>query len=109
MKKVDANNTQSSLMPTPCLSPTGNKPDCKEIPEASEKAKGSAVGQLRASNSKKSLKKISRENSTPATETSVSEFTLELNDFHGLNRDAATHFQPILFIYYTFFAPVEKK
>ncbi|XP_019360392.1 PREDICTED: uncharacterized protein C3orf67 homolog isoform X1 [Gavialis gangeticus] len=70
VKKVAANNTQTSLMPTPCLSPTGNKPDCKEIPEASEKVKGSAVGQLRASNSKKPHKKIARENSSPAAETS---------------------------------------
>ncbi|XP_067159521.1 protein CFAP20DC [Apteryx mantelli] len=73
MKKTDsANSLTRSLMPTPCLSPTGSKSEFfRVIPNASEKPERSegVFGQLKISVNKKSMKKISTENSGMTTET----------------------------------------
>ncbi|XP_043373880.1 protein CFAP20DC isoform X3 [Dermochelys coriacea] len=70
VKKVEPDNIPRSLMPTPCLSPTGSKPEfSKESPSTFEKKKDTSVSQLRASISKKSLKEILRENSSLKVET----------------------------------------
>uniref|UniRef100_A0A8C0J5B7 Uncharacterized protein n=1 Tax=Chelonoidis abingdonii TaxID=106734 RepID=A0A8C0J5B7_CHEAB len=64
VKKVDPDNIPRSWMPTPCLSPTGSKPEfSKESPSTSGKTKDTSLSQLRTSISKKSLKEILRENS----------------------------------------------
>uniref|UniRef100_A0A8C8SWP9 Chromosome 3 open reading frame 67 n=1 Tax=Pelusios castaneus TaxID=367368 RepID=A0A8C8SWP9_9SAUR len=70
VKKVEPDDIPASLMPTPCLSPVGSKPELsKEIPDTAEKTKDTSVRQLRASISKKSLKEIVRENSSLTAET----------------------------------------
>ncbi|XP_043406702.1 protein CFAP20DC isoform X13 [Chelonia mydas] len=70
VKKVEPDNIPRSLMPTPCLSPTGSKPEfSKESPSTFEKTKDTSVSELRASISKKSLKEILRENSSLKAET----------------------------------------
>ncbi|XP_068763292.1 protein CFAP20DC isoform X2 [Struthio camelus] len=72
MKKTDSANSQRGLMPTLCLSPTGSKSEFfRVIPSASEKPDRSegVFGQLQTSVNKKSMKKISRENSCMTTET----------------------------------------
>ncbi|XP_042700135.1 protein CFAP20DC isoform X19 [Chrysemys picta bellii] len=70
VKKVEPDNIPRSWMPTPCLSPTGSKPEfSKESPSSSEKTKDTSVSQLRASICKKSLKEILRENSSLKAET----------------------------------------
>ncbi|XP_064375166.1 protein CFAP20DC isoform X2 [Dromaius novaehollandiae] len=71
MKKTDSATSQRSLMPTPCLSPTGSKSEFfRVIPNASEKPERSegVFGQLKTSVNRKSMKKISRENSCMTTE-----------------------------------------
>ncbi|XP_062441462.1 protein CFAP20DC isoform X2 [Rhea pennata] len=73
MKKIDSANSQRSLMPTPCLSPTGSKSEFfRVIPNASEKPERSerVFGQLKTSINIKSMKKISRENLCMTAETS---------------------------------------
>ncbi|XP_032637716.1 protein CFAP20DC isoform X3 [Chelonoidis abingdonii] len=70
VKKVDPDNIPRSWMPTPCLSPTGSKPEfSKESPSTSGKTKDTSLSQLRTSISKKSLKEILRENSSLKAET----------------------------------------
>ncbi|XP_039338062.1 protein CFAP20DC isoform X7 [Mauremys reevesii] len=70
VKKVEPDNIPRSWMPTPCLSPTGSKPEIsKESPSTSEKTKDTSVSQLRTSISKKSLKEILKENSSLKAET----------------------------------------
>ncbi|XP_067397443.1 protein CFAP20DC isoform X2 [Emydura macquarii macquarii] len=70
VKKVEPDDITRSLMPTPSLSPTGSKPEfSKEIQNTPEKTKDTSVSQLRASINKKSLKEISRENSSLTAET----------------------------------------
>ncbi|XP_075370348.1 protein CFAP20DC isoform X1 [Mycteria americana] len=70
--KKDSVSSQRSLKPTLSLSPTGSKSEFfKVIPNGSEKTEryGGVSGQLKRSVSKKSLKKISRENSCLTAQT----------------------------------------
>ncbi|XP_074861465.1 protein CFAP20DC isoform X4 [Carettochelys insculpta] len=69
VEKVEAGNNPRNLMPTPCLSPVGNKPEfSKEIPNTSEKTRSTSVSQLRTSISRKSLKEILRNHSNLTAE-----------------------------------------
>ncbi|XP_019329000.1 PREDICTED: uncharacterized protein C3orf67 homolog [Aptenodytes forsteri] len=72
VRKTDSVSSQRSLKPTLSLSPTGSKSELfKVIPNGSEKNERyeGVSGQLKRSISKKSLKKISRENSCLTTQT----------------------------------------
>ncbi|XP_009961272.3 protein CFAP20DC isoform X2 [Tyto alba] len=71
VRKTDSVSSQRSLKPTLSLSPTGSKSEFfKVIPNGSEKNEKYGVsGQLNRSISKKSLKKISREDSCLTTQT----------------------------------------
>uniref|UniRef100_A0A8C0BHJ9 CFAP20 domain containing n=1 Tax=Buteo japonicus TaxID=224669 RepID=A0A8C0BHJ9_9AVES len=69
VRKPDSVSSQGSLKPTLSLSPTASKTEFfKVIPNGSERYEG-VSGQLKRSVSKKSLKKISRENSCLTTQT----------------------------------------
>ncbi|XP_009984649.1 PREDICTED: uncharacterized protein C3orf67 homolog [Tauraco erythrolophus] len=69
VRKPDSISSQRSIKPTLSLSPTGSKSVfSKIIPNGSERYEG-VSSQLKRSISKKSLKKISRENSCLTTET----------------------------------------
>ncbi|KAM6126318.1 protein CFAP20DC [Phoenicopterus ruber ruber] len=69
VRKTDSVSSQRSLKPTLSLSPTGSKSEFfKVIPNGSERYEG-VSGQLKRSVSKKSLRKISRENSSLTTQT----------------------------------------
>ncbi|XP_009468237.1 PREDICTED: uncharacterized protein C3orf67 homolog [Nipponia nippon] len=71
VRKTDSVSSQRSLKPTLSLSPTGSKSEFfKVIPNGSEKNERyeGVSGQLKRSVSKKSLKKISRENSCLTTQ-----------------------------------------
>ncbi|PKK26398.1 hypothetical protein A306_00009018 [Columba livia] len=70
--RTDSASSQKSLKPTLSLSPTGSKSEFfKAIPYGSEKTERceGVSGQLKRSVSKKSLKKVSRENSCISTQT----------------------------------------
>ncbi|KAK2529410.1 hypothetical protein Q9233_006921 [Columba guinea] len=70
--RTDSASSQRSLKPTLSLSPTGSKSEFfKAIPYGSEKTERceGVSGQLKRSVSKKSLKKVSRENSCISTQT----------------------------------------
>ncbi|KAM6386903.1 protein CFAP20DC isoform 2-T2 [Pluvialis apricaria] len=72
VRKTDSVSSQSSLKPTLSLSPTGSKSEFfKVIPNGSEKKERyeGVSDQLKRSISKKSLKKISRENPCLTTQT----------------------------------------
>ncbi|KAM6197798.1 protein CFAP20DC isoform 3-T4 [Sarcoramphus papa] len=72
VRKTDSVSSQRGLKPTLSLSPTGSKSEFfKVIPNGSEKTERyeGVSGQLKRSVSKKSLKKISRENSCLTTQT----------------------------------------
>ncbi|XP_076202646.1 protein CFAP20DC isoform X2 [Aptenodytes patagonicus] len=72
VRKTDSVSSRRSLKPTLSLSPTGSKSELfKVIPNGSEKNERyeGVSGQLKRSISKKSLKKISRENSCLTTQT----------------------------------------
>ncbi|XP_050760904.1 protein CFAP20DC isoform X2 [Gymnogyps californianus] len=72
VRKTDSVSSQRGLKPTLSLSPTGSKSEFfKVIPNGSEKTQRyeGVSGQLKRSVSKKSLKKISRENSCLTTQT----------------------------------------
>ncbi|XP_009701292.1 PREDICTED: uncharacterized protein C3orf67 homolog, partial [Cariama cristata] len=72
VRKTDSVSSQRSLKPTLSLSPTGSKSEFfKVIPNGSEKTERyeGVSGQLKRSISKKSLKKISRENSCLTIQT----------------------------------------
>lgn len=74
VRKPDSVSSQGGLKPTLSLSPTASKTEFfKVIPNGSERYEG-VSGQLKRSVSKKSLKKISRENSCLTTQTCVSDF-----------------------------------
>ncbi|KAM8799879.1 protein CFAP20DC [Eudromia elegans] len=71
MRNTDSADSQRSLMPTPCLSPPGSKSEFfRVIPNAFEKPEISEGedGQLKSSVNKKSMNKISRENSCMTAE-----------------------------------------
>ncbi|XP_064309673.1 protein CFAP20DC [Phalacrocorax carbo] len=73
VRKTDSVSSQRSLKPTLSLSPTGSKCEFfKVIPNGSEKNERceGVSGQLKRAVSKKSLKKISRENSCLTAQTS---------------------------------------
>ncbi|XP_030062306.1 protein CFAP20DC [Microcaecilia unicolor] len=64
VKKVDADNIQKKMMPTPSLSPTGSWPEfSKEIPNTSKTLKDMPVSQIRTSMNKRSVKEIPKEDS----------------------------------------------
>ncbi|XP_029456858.1 uncharacterized protein C3orf67 homolog isoform X2 [Rhinatrema bivittatum] len=64
LKKVDTDNIQRNLMPTPSLSPTGSWPEfSKETPNTSKILKDIPVTQLRTSLNKKSVREIPKEDS----------------------------------------------
>ncbi|XP_010192165.1 PREDICTED: uncharacterized protein C3orf67 homolog [Mesitornis unicolor] len=71
-RKPDSDSSQRSLKPTLSLSPTGSKSEFFKVipsgPEKPERYEG-VSGQLETSVSKKSLKKISRENSCLTTQS----------------------------------------
>uniref|UniRef100_A0A8C3CMP5 CFAP20 domain containing n=1 Tax=Cairina moschata TaxID=8855 RepID=A0A8C3CMP5_CAIMO len=72
VRKTDSVISQRSLKPTLSLSPTGTKSEFFNVtPNASEKTEGpeGVSGQIKPSIGKKSLKKISRENSCLTTQT----------------------------------------
>ncbi|XP_075014556.1 protein CFAP20DC isoform X1 [Calonectris borealis] len=72
VRKTDSVSSQRSLKPTLSLSPTGSKSEFfKVTPNGSEKTEiyEGVSGQLKRSISKKSLKKIARENSCLTTQT----------------------------------------
>lgn len=72
VRKTDSVSSRRSLKPTLSLSPTGSKSEFfKVTPNGSEKTEiyEGVSGQLKRSISKKSLKKISRENSCLTTQT----------------------------------------
>lgn len=81
VRKTGSVSSQSSLKPTFSLSPTGSKSEFfKVIPNGSEKTERceGVSDQLKRSISKKSLKKISRENPCLTTQTCVSDFYFEI-------------------------------
>lgn len=81
VRRTDSAGSQRSLKPILSLSPTGSKSEFfKAIPYGSEKTERceGVSGQLKRSVSKKSLKKVSRENSCISTQTCVSDFYFEV-------------------------------
>nr|XP_033781867.1 uncharacterized protein C3orf67 homolog isoform X2 [Geotrypetes seraphini] len=64
MKKVETDNIQKKIMPTPSLSPTGSWPEfSKEVANTSKTLKVIPVSQIRTSMNKKSVKEIPKEDS----------------------------------------------
>lgn len=89
VRKTDSVISQRSLKPTLSLSPTGSKSEFfNVIPNASEKTERpeGVSGQIKPSISKKSLKKISRENSCLTTQTCVSSFYFEIKFLHCIEK-----------------------
>lgn len=89
VRKTDSVISQRSLKPTLSLSPTGTKSEFFNVtPNASEKTEGpeGVSGQIKPSIGKKSLKKISRENSCLTTQTSVSSFYFEIKLLHCIQK-----------------------
>lgn len=76
-KQIDRNNFQTSLVPTPCLSPPGRRSESSQkTPDFIIKAKDLPAHQMPASMNKTFLKEISGGKLKPIPEVSVSDFTL---------------------------------
>lgn len=76
-KQIDKNNFQTSLVPTPCLSPPGRRSESsQQTPDPIIKAKDLPAHQVPASVVKSSLKEISGETLKPMPAVSVSGFPL---------------------------------
>ncbi|XP_050760905.1 protein CFAP20DC isoform X3 [Gymnogyps californianus] len=90
VRKTDSVSSQRGLKPTLSLSPTGSKSEFfKVIPNGSEKTQRyeGVSGQLKRSVSKKSLKKISRENSCLTTQTYLVSSAIGYRSHHSSQGD----------------------
>ncbi|KAM8759251.1 protein CFAP20DC isoform 1-T1 [Rhynchonycteris naso] len=69
-KQIDRNNFQTSLVPTPCLSPPGRSESSQKAPDPIIKAKDPPANHIPASVNKSSLKEVSEEKLRPIPEAS---------------------------------------
>ncbi|XP_066101105.1 protein CFAP20DC isoform X3 [Saccopteryx bilineata] len=69
-KQIDRNNFQTSLMPTPCLSPPGRSESSQKTPDPIIKAKDPPAHQVPPSVNKSSLKEVSEEKLRPIPKVS---------------------------------------
>ncbi|XP_066207262.1 protein CFAP20DC isoform X6 [Saccopteryx leptura] len=69
-KQIDRNNFQTSLVPTPCLSPPGRSESSQKTPDPIIKAKDPPAHQVPPSVNKISLKEVSEEKLRPIPEVS---------------------------------------